>query len=220
MDKPAPPLPGHLAAGYERFRQGRYALERERYRELGESGQRPQTMIIACSDSRSGPEVVFDARPGELFVVRNVAALVPTYAPDERAHAASAALEFAVLSLRVSSIVVMGHGRCGGIAAAVTASAPLSSTDFIGTWVEPVRALIPSITERAGADPAAQALALERASVENSIANLRTFPWIRTPEASGKLQISGAWFDIGLGELHALGPGGWTRVGDEATRGR
>lgn len=207
-------LPAHLTDGYRRFRQGRYAVERDRYRELADSGQSPPTMIIACSDSRSGPEAVFDARPGELFVVRNVAALVPEYAPDGRAHAASAALEYAVLAVGVTSIVVMGHGRCGGIAAAHSEATPLSSTDFIGQWVESIRALVPVATELAGSDPAARTLALERASVEHSIANLRTFPWIRSRERSGELQISGAWFDIGLGALHALGPSGWAVIDD------
>lgn len=213
---PGPALPAHLTAGYLRFRQGHYAVERERYRELADGGQHPSTMIIACSDSRSGPEAVFDARPGELFVVRNVAALVPEYAPDDRAHAASAALEYAVLAVGVTSIVVMGHGRCGGIAAAESEATPLSSTDFIGRWVESIRALVPAAAEQADDDPVARSLALERASIEHSIANLRTFPWIGSRERSGELQINGAWFDIALGELHALGPTGWAVVGDDA----
>src|SRR3954468_18996421 len=119
-------LPGELRDGYRRFRETRYEVERERYRSLEANGQRPATIVIACSDSRSAPETVFDALPGELFVVRNVGALVPVYAPDARSHAASAALEYAVLHLNVSSIVVMGHGRCGGVAAALGDATPLS----------------------------------------------------------------------------------------------
>jgi carbonic anhydrase len=168
-------------------------------------------MVIACSDSRSAPETVFDAGPGELFVVRNVAALIPRYAPDGAAHAASAALEFAVLALEVASIVVMGHGRCGGIAAAHAPGSPLSETDFIGTWVAGIRELVPAVG--ADGDPAAARLALERASVERSIANLRTFPWIRSREVSGALALVGAWFDISLGELWAHGDAGWSPVG-------
>ena len=99
MTRPRPILPADLEAGYRRFRTGRYAAEHERYRELGSSLQHPATLIVACSDSRSGPETIFDAGPGELFVVRNVAGLVPVYAPDSRAHAASAALEYAVLAI-------------------------------------------------------------------------------------------------------------------------
>ena len=204
-------LPPSLDAGYRRFRSVGYAVERERYRRLGEEGQRPSTMVIACSDSRSAPETVFDAGPGELFVVRNVAALVPRYAPDGAAHAASAALEFAVLALEVSSIVVLGHGRCGGIAAAHAEGTPLSATDFIGTWVAGVRELLP--IDGAGGDPATTRLALERASVEQSIGNLRTFPWIRSREEAGTLALVGTWFDIPLGELWALGPAGWARLG-------
>ena len=207
-------LPPALETGYRRFREGRYATERERYRELGEGSQRPATMVVACSDSRSAPDTIFDARPGELFVVRNVAALVPAYAPDAAAHGASAALEYAVLALGVTSIVVMGHGRCGGIAAAVEVGAPLSTTDFIGTWVAGIRELAPAAAAATGrdADAAAVRLALERASIERSLANLRTFPWIRSRADAGELELAGAWFDIGLGELWASGSGGWERI--------
>jgi carbonic anhydrase len=207
-----PTLPVELEAGYGRFRTGRYATERDRYRELGEGTQHPTTMIIACSDSRSGPETIFDARPGELFVVRNVAALVPVYEPDRRSHAASAALEYAVLAIEVQTIVVMGHGRCGGIAAALKDASPLTSTDFIGTWVAGIRDLAGELRSKAGDDPEGRRLALERASIEQSIANLRTFPWIRSRAASGALRIHGAWFDIALGELHALAGEGWRPV--------
>lgn len=212
MTKPPHLLPGDLLEGYRRFRSGRYASEHERYRELGEGAQSPRTMIVACSDSRAAPETIFDAGPGELFVVRNVAALVPVYAPDGRSHAASAALEYAVLALDVRSIVVMGHGRCGGIAAALEEASPLASSDFIGTWVAGVRDLARGLDTTGSEDPDRRRLALEHASIEQSIANLRTFPWIRSREASGTLRIHGAWFDIGLGELHMLGPGGWRRI--------
>jgi carbonic anhydrase len=206
------PLPAHLDAGYRRFRAGRYAADHERYRALASAPQRPPTMVVACSDSRSAPEAIFDAGPGELFVVRNVAGLVPVYAPDARSHAASAALEYAVLALGVGSIVVLGHGRCGGIAAAIDAHDPLSATDFVGTWVAPLRDLAGEAAE----DPAVAAddlhLAVERRSVEQSLANLATFPWIRSRHAAGRLELVGAWFDISLGELHALGPTGWAPV--------
>jgi carbonic anhydrase len=205
-------LPDDLLAGYRRFRTDRYPLERDRYHRLGTEGQRPPTMIVACSDSRSGPEAVFDAAPGDLFVVRNVAALVPVYAPDSRSHAASAALEFAVLALGVGSIVVMGHGRCGGVAAAFDDAEPLTATDFIGTWVAGLRDLAAELGPDATLDPAGRRRALEHRSVEQSIANLRTFPWIRSREATGTLALHGAWFDIALGELHALGPDGWRPV--------
>ncbi len=205
----SPALPADLLAGYHRFRDTRYRVERERYRRLEEDGQRPRTMVVACSDSRSGPEAVFDAGPGELFVVRNVAALVPVYAPDARNHAASAALEFAVLALGVRSIVVMGHGRCGGVAAALDAAAPLAVSDFIGTWVAGLRDLADELEPADRADPAGSRRALELRSIEQSIVNLRTFPWIRSREAAGSLVLHGAWFDIGLGELQGLTDAGW-----------
>ena len=212
MTQPDPAFPAELETGYRRFRATRYAAERDRYRQLGEGTQRPSSMIIACSDSRSGPEIVFDARPGELFVVRNVAALVPVYAPDTRSHAASAALEFAVLALGVSSIVVMGHGRCGGITAALEDVSPLSSTDFIGTWVAGVRELVADLDPVDADDPGGRLLSLEHRSIEHSIANLRTFPWIASRERSGALSLHGAWFDIAFGELDTLTSAGWSRL--------
>jgi carbonic anhydrase len=205
-------LPADLVAGFRRFRRSRYAIEHDRYRHLADDGQHPTTMVVACSDSRSGPEVVFDAAPGELFVVRNVAALVPVYAPDTRYHAASAALEFAVLGLGVHSIVVMGHGRCGGVAAAFDDAVPLTATDFIGTWVAGLRDIASELDPSDWADPARSHRALELRSIEQSIANLRTFPWVRSREQAGTLSLSGCWFDIGLGELKALGPDGWAAV--------
>ena len=205
-------LPESLRDGYARFRAGRYRADSRRYRELAAAGQRPRTLLVACSDSRSAPEAIFDAGPGELFVVRNVAGLVPAYAPDAAAHGASAALEYGVLALGVESVVVMGHGRCGGIAAALDDAAPLSTTDFVGTWVAGLRSLAgePAIAE--ATDPDARRLALEHRSVERSIDHLRTFPWIRKREAEGGLRLHGAWFDIGLGELHELVAEGWRRV--------
>jgi carbonic anhydrase len=206
------PLPPELLDGFRRFRSTRYRQERERYQRLVERGQQPATMLIGCSDSRSGPETVFDALPGELFVVRNVGALVPVYAPDTRSHAASAALEFAVLALNVRSIVVMGHGRCGGVAAALGDAQPLSSTDFIGSWTQGLRDLADDLEPGDWADPERAHHALELRSVEQSIVNLGTFPWIRSRERAGTLQLAGCWFDIGLGELHQLDPDGWNVV--------
>ncbi len=209
MPGPDDALPPDLLAGYHRFRDTRYPIERDRYRRLEEEGQRPRTLVVACSDSRAAPETVFDAGPGELFVVRNVAALVPVYAPDSGNHAASAALEFAVLALGVRSIVVMGHGRCGGVAAAFDDTVPLTATDFIGAWVKGLRDLAEGLEPSDWADPAGNHRDLELRSVEQSIVNLRTFPWIRSREGSGALALHGTWFDIGLGELHGLTDAGW-----------
>lgn len=194
-------LPAHALEGYTRFRSGRYTQEAERYRSLGEGAQQTKMMIVACCDSRAAPETIFDAGPGEIFVVRNVANLVPSYAPDGKHHSTSAAIEFAVLSLGVQDIIVMGHGRCGGINAVVHGGAPLSKGDFIGKWMTDVEDLVVSVRED-HADHSTLAKAVEHASVENSLANLRTFPWLRMKENKGELGIHGAWFDIGLGELH------------------
>ena len=128
-------LPARLIEGYEAFRSGRLAAEQDRYRDLAEQGQSPEIMVIGCCDSRVSPEVIFDARPGELFVVRNVANLVPPYSPDGTYHGVSAALEFGVGALRVKHIVVLGHARCGGVRAFAEDSAPLSPGDFIGKWM-------------------------------------------------------------------------------------
>lgn len=202
-------LPKRLLDGYGNFRAGRYASETERYRRLGEGMQRPTIMMIACCDSRAAPETIFDAGPGEMFVVRNVANLVPPYGPDGGHHATSAALEFAVLSLGVKHVVVMGHGRCGGIRAAVNDSDPLTHTDFIGSWMRPVKDVARITGRQPGHDDAAHEREVERASIEHSLANLRTFPWVRQREKSGDLALHGAWFDISMGELH-------TYVGDKA----
>lgn len=206
-------LPRNLLTGFDRFRDGRWAAERERYRRLADEGQRPETMVIACSDSRVGPELLFDARPGELFVVRNVAALVPACAPDGGSHAASAALEYAVLTLGVRCIVVMGHGRCGGVAAALDGAVPAAGTSFIGPWVAGLRTLADGLDTRGPADREQARANLERGSVEQSLANLRTFPWIESRETDGVLSLHGCWFDIALGELHERTRSGWGPIG-------
>jgi carbonic anhydrase len=208
-------LPARLLDGYANFRAGRYASESERYRTLGEGQQKPRIMMIACCDSRAAPETVFDAGPGEMFVVRNVANLVPPYMPDGGHHATSAALEFAVLSLGVSDIVVMGHGRCGGIRAAVSDAGPLSHTDFIGSWMRAIKDVARAVPHDHDATHERQ---VERASIEHSLANLRTFPWIRMREAKRDLALHGVWFDISVGELHAFDEveAAWHRI-DRAT---
>jgi carbonic anhydrase len=198
-------LPEHLLTGYRNFMAGRYPGETARYRALAREGQAPETMVIACCDSRAAPEAIFDAGPGELFVVRNVANLVPPYAPDGEFHSTSAALEFAVQVLKVRNIVVMGHGRCGGIGAALNPGAtPLSPGDFIGKWmslVEPAAQLVTGNTLMTSAE---RQTALERISIRFSIANLRTFPCVSILEGKGRMSLHGAWFDISTGELWAM----------------
>src|SRR4051812_1404978 len=128
-------FPQQLIAGYQTFSSERLPTEQSRFRELSEKGQFPEVMVIGCCDSRVSPEVIFDASPGELFVVRNIANLVPPYQPDGNAHGVSAALEYAVQVLKVKHIVILGHAQCGGIRAFVDKTAPLSPGDFIGRWM-------------------------------------------------------------------------------------
>src|SRR5471030_3337567 len=170
------PFPERLIDGYRAFRDGRLPREQDRYRELAEAGQTPQVMVIGCCDSRVSPEVIFDARPGELFVVRNVANIVPPYAPDGQAHGVSAALEFGVAALKVKHIVVLGHAHCGGVKAFVEDAEPLSPGDFIGKWMRLMAPAMDKIGPR-GALSAEDYLArLEQANVANSLDNLMTFP--------------------------------------------
>lgn len=209
-------LPDRLLRGYASFRFGRFRSENERYRRLAETGQDPGVLVIACCDSRAAPELIFDASPGEIFVVRNVANLVPPYAPDGEYHGTSAALEFAVMGLKVKDIVVMGHGRCGGIKAALAAgnSAPLSPGDFIGKWISLLEKPVADCGCVDGESPEERANRLEHISIAQSLANLRTFPCIRILENRGDICLHGAWFDISSGELHVLDEtaGRWNRL--------
>src|SRR5215470_692230 len=165
-------LPKRLIEGYECFRSGRLPREQSRYHDLAENGQSPETMLIGCCDSRVSPEVIFDARPGELFVVRNVANLVPPYAPDDAYHGVSAALEFAVGILRVKHIVVLGHAHCGGVQAFAEDKEPVSPGDFIGKWMTLMAPAAEKLGPR-GEMPFADYLArLEQAAVAHSLDNL------------------------------------------------
>ena len=195
-------FPQHLLDGHANFMSGRYAREKERIRDLAEAGQTPTTLIIACCDSRAAPEMIFDAGPGELFVLRNVANLVPTYQPDGGQHGTSAAIEFAIKGLHISNIVVMGHGRCGGIKAALDPNMkPLDAGDFIGKWMSMLGELPGQLGQNTLMTEAERQTALERISIRNSIRNLRTFPYVAKLEDEGKLAVHGAWFDISTGEL-------------------
>lgn len=198
-------LPERLLAGYHAFMAGRYASESDRYRSLAKEGQEPQTMVIACCDSRAAPETIFDCGPGELFVMRNVANLVPPYEPDGRHHATSASLEYAVQSLKVKDIVVLGHGRCGGIGAALNPAAePLAPGDFIGQWMGLVAPAAEAVAGNTMMTASERQTALERISIRYSLANLRTFPYVAQRERAGELTLHGAWFDISTGELWAM----------------
>jgi len=195
------PFPHRLIEGYRAFFDGRLRREQDRYRELAETGQAPEAMVIGCCDSRVSPEVIFDARPGELFVVRNVANIVPPYAPDGHAHGVSAALEFGVAALNVKHIVVLGHARCGGVEAFAEKAEPLSPGDFIGNWMR----LMAPAAEKAGPQhelPWPDYLTrLEQANVTNSLHNLLTFPRLRKRIERGQVAIHGAYFGVATGQL-------------------
>ncbi|MCJ8519849.1 carbonic anhydrase [Pseudorhizobium tarimense] len=213
-------FPERLLNGYNNFMSGRYADERDRYRTLAEAGQSPHTLVVACCDSRAAPETIFDCGPGELFVVRNVANMVPPYEPDNQYHATSAAIEFAVQALKIANIVIMGHGRCGGIKAALDPNMePLSPGDFIGKWMSLVRPAADQIQSNDLMTQGERQTALERVSIRNSISNLRTFPYVKALEEQGKLQLHGAWFDISTGELWVMDAmtGDFMRPSDLAT---
>jgi carbonic anhydrase len=196
------PLPQRLTEGYRAFLHSRLPHEQSRYQELADQGQSPETMIIGCCDSRVSPEVIFDARPGELFVVRNVANLVPPYTPDGNYHGVSAALEFAVQALKVKHIVVLGHARCGGIRAFAESNAPLSPSDFIGKWMELLGPAARSIDR----DDPDYLTRLEQASIVRGVDNLLTFPYVRSAVERAQLAIHAAYFGVATGTLFVRDP--------------
>jgi len=194
-------FPPQLIDGYRAFLVSRLRHEQDRYRTLSEGGQSPQTMVIGCCDSRVSPEVIFDARPGELFVARNIANLVPPYTPDDAQRAMSAALEFAVQALKVKHIVVLGHAQCGGIRAFAEETAPLSPGDFIGHWMALVEPAVKAVGPR-GQMPLDDYLTkLEQASVVQTLTNLMTFPCVKILVERGKLALHGAYFGVATGQL-------------------
>lgn len=198
-------FPSHLLSGYRHFMDERYVNEQARYHDLASRDQTPNTMIIACCDSRAAPETIFDSGPGELFVLRNVGNLVPPFEPDGGQHGTSAGIEFAVEVIGVKNIVVMGHGRCGGIRAALNPDDnPLAPGNFIGKWL----GLLEPVTAQFGDNNLLTAgerqTMFERISIRNSINNLRSFPIVSEREARGELAVHGAWFDIKTGELWVM----------------
>jgi len=192
MKKP----PRTLLDGYERFRSGRYKQDADKYAELGQ-GQSPKSMIIACADSRVDPTTIFDAGPGDLFIVRNVANIVPPCLPLEASlQGVSAALQFAVESLKVENIVVLGHAGCGGVSASLSSAKGQRIGDYIGQWVEllsPARDTLPPQADKQ--------TALEKAGVQMSLKNLESFPFVTTAIKKKNLRLHGAWFSISSGEL-------------------
>ncbi|HEY8163318.1 MAG TPA: carbonic anhydrase [Methylocystis sp.] len=205
-------LPPHLVKGYEVFLSGRFRSEQERFRNLAAKGQKPTTMVIGCCDSRVAPEAIFDAGPGELFVLRNVAALVPPYEPDDHFHGASAALEYAIMALEVQHVVVLGHGQCGGVKAyAEMAADPktprLSHSDFVGDWIKmlaPAAARLGRAPDPRDDDYMGR---FEFESIKQTLIHLRSFPMVQVLEHRGYLHLHGAFFSVMDGRLLALDEG-------------
>lgn len=198
-----------MIEGYGRFREGDWQEQHDRWEQLKE-GQSPQVMVIACSDSRVDPAQIFDVDPGEIFVVRNVAALVPPFETTPGRHGVSAALEFAVQFLKVKEVVVMGHGMCGGCKAALTQDLhgnELGSGGFVAHWIDMLDVAREPIAAEMGTDGRPAERAMELAAVGVSLANLRTFPCVQEKERSGELTLRGAYFSISDGLLHLLDEG-------------
>jgi carbonic anhydrase len=193
-----------LIEGFRNFRQELWPANRALFRALASRGQAPRVMVIACADSRVDPQLIFSAAPGEIFTVRNVANLVPPYAPNSDYHGTSAALEFAVRGLQVEDIVVLGHADCGGVRRLLRGPDPMATSDFVDSWM---RIAVPArerALAQAGGDIEAAQPICEHENVKVSLENLATFPWVRERVASGKLTLHGCYFGIEAGQLLRL----------------
>ncbi|QIK39517.1 carbonic anhydrase [Pontivivens nitratireducens] len=200
-------LPNYLAKRLERWRKTTFEDNREWYSHLAEHGQHPRAMFISCCDSRVDPVGMFEGEPGDFFLVRNVANLVPPYSPDRELHGTSAAIEYAVTVLGVSHIVILGHSGCGGVAACYEKCEGAGSkldedSSFISRWMDILTPGYERIKDIPG-DRAERLQSLEHESIKVSLENLLTFPFVRDAVDNGRLAMHGAWTDIGSGELHA-----------------
>jgi carbonic anhydrase len=202
-------FPEVLVDRYKRFKFRHFAPNQDHYEHLASHGQSPEVMIVSCCDSRVDPETIFSAMPGELFVMRNVANLVPPFETTGTYHGVSAALEFAVLNLRVKHIIVLGHSSCGGIRACLEQDAARQSeARFISNWMSMLdESLREVMAQLPGRPLLEQRLALEHAGIRTSLANLRSFPCVRTLESRSRLSLSGAHFDVSSGMLSVLNQG-------------
>ena len=199
-------FPEKLADRYRRFHHRHFLPKAEEYQELATHGQSPQAMVISCSDSRVDPETIFSAMPGEMFVVRNVANLVPPYETGGKFHGVSSAIEFAVLNLRIKHLIIMGHSGCGGVKAALDQSAAIQTeAQFISRWMSMLDdARLRVLAAHQMSPQHEKQAALEQEGIKYSIKNLRTFPFVADAENRGKLSLHGAYFDISTGTLSVL----------------
>ena len=199
-------FPEDLADRFKRFKFRHFAPNPDHYEQLAAQGQRPDIMVVSCCDSRVDPETIFSAMPGELFVMRNVANLVPPYETTGTYHGVSAALEFAALNLRVKHIVILGHSGCGGVRASLEPNvAHQTDVRFITGWMSILDEGRKAVLARNPGRTAAElTTALEMEAIRTSLTNLRTFPCVRTLESRGRLALHGAYFDIATGTLSVL----------------
>lgn len=199
-------FPDALTDRYRRFKHRIFVPNADQYEELATYGQNPEIMMISCCDSRVDPETIFNAMPGELFVARNVANLIPPYETGGKFHGVSAGIEFAVLNLRVKHIVVMGHSGCGGVKAALDQAAAIQTeAQFISRWMSMLdEARLSVLASHQMKSQAEKLEALEKEGIKTSIKNLRTFPFVKEREDKGKLNLHGAHFDIKTGTLSVL----------------
>lgn len=191
----------NMLSGFSRFREAYYGSEHGLYSNLTKIGQRPQMLVISCSDSRVDPAILFGTEPGDLFMVRNVANLVPTYAPDDRLHGTSTAIEYAVRDLGVPDILVLGHAQCGGIGALCSHATgqKLAKRDFLSPWLSIASKAIQPELEKD--DPATLNQRAEQACIRQSLQNLRTFPWISRRLEDEEIRLHGWWFDLEHGAM-------------------
>ena len=199
-------FPENLTDRFRRFKHRHFVPNADHYEELATYGQNPEVMLISCCDSRVDPETIFSAMPGELFVVRNVANLVPPYETGGKYHGVSTAIEFAVMNLRVKHLIVMGHSGCGGVKACLDQSAAIQTeAKFISRWMSMLDdARLTVLASHQMATQAEKQKALEMAGVKTSIKNLRTFPFVQDLEIKGRLNLHGAYFEISTGTLSVL----------------
>lgn len=196
-----------LIDGYINFHKSYFQENPFIYDDLVRQGQHPEALVIACSDSRIDPAIVTTSEPGDLFVVRNVAAIVPPHENDGRSHGTSAAIEFAVKSLKIKHVIVMGHAMCGGIQALARREETRENFDFIGPWIDLGRRTLAEVNKTLpDADPAVRQRALEQAMILTSLDNLMTFPWIKDKVESGFLTLHGWYFDLRRGVLEEYDP--------------
>jgi carbonic anhydrase len=199
-------FPETLTDRFRRFKHRHFVPNADQYEELAQYGQDPEVMIISCCDSRVDPETIFTAMPGEMFVVRNVANLVPPYETGGKYHGVSTAIEFAVMNLRVKHLIIMGHSGCGGVKAALDQSAAIQTEAmFISRWMSMLdEARLRVLAAHQMAPTAEKLKLLELEGIKHSIQNLRTFPFVKKEEEKGRLSLHGAYFDIATGTLSVL----------------